>query len=70
VEVARDGQAALERARTGGFDLILLEIMMPRKDGYAVLPRVAPGRKSHADSHVDGEGTGGRKGSGPGTRRR
>ncbi len=36
VEVARDGQAALERARTGGFDLILLDIMMPRKDGYAV----------------------------------
>ena len=36
VEVARDGQAALERARTGAFDLILLDIMMPRKDGYAV----------------------------------
>src|SRR5258708_37654189 len=36
VEVARDGQAALERARTGGFDLILLDIMMPRRDGYAV----------------------------------
>src|SRR5438132_3610868 len=36
VEVARDGQAAFERARAGGFDLILLDIMMPRKDGYAV----------------------------------
>jgi DNA-binding response OmpR family regulator len=36
VEVARDGQAALERARSGGFDVILLDVMMPRMDGYAV----------------------------------
>jgi DNA-binding response OmpR family regulator len=36
VEVARDGQSALERARAGSFDLILLDIMMPRMDGYAV----------------------------------
>ncbi|HEX5106259.1 MAG TPA: response regulator transcription factor [Pirellulaceae bacterium] len=36
VEVARDGQAALERARTGAFDVILLDVMMPQKDGYAV----------------------------------
>jgi DNA-binding response OmpR family regulator len=36
VEVARDGQTAWERARAGGFDLILLDVMMPRKDGYAV----------------------------------
>jgi DNA-binding response OmpR family regulator len=36
VEVARDGQAALELARAAAFDLILLDIMMPRKDGYTV----------------------------------
>jgi DNA-binding response OmpR family regulator len=36
VEVARDGQAAWERACGGGFDLILLDVMMPRKDGYTV----------------------------------
>lgn len=36
VEVVRDGQAAWERARAGGFDLILLDVMMPRKDGYSV----------------------------------
>lgn len=33
VEQARDGQAAWERASAGGFDLILLDVMMPRKDG-------------------------------------
>ncbi len=36
VELARDGQTAWERARDGGFDLILLDVMMPRKDGYTV----------------------------------
>jgi DNA-binding response OmpR family regulator len=35
-EVARDGLAGLERARGGEFDLILLDIMLPKKDGYAV----------------------------------
>ena len=36
VEVAKDGLMGLERGRGGGFDLILLDIMLPEKDGYAV----------------------------------
>lgn len=36
VEVARDGETALRRAREQSFDLILLDIMLPRKDGFAV----------------------------------
>ena len=36
VEVAEDGETASERARETPFDLILLDIMLPRKDGYAV----------------------------------
>ena len=36
VEVVRDGEAALARAGEGGFDLILLDVMLPRKDGFAV----------------------------------
>lgn len=36
VEVARDGEAAVARARDGGFDLILLDIMLPKKDGFDV----------------------------------
>jgi two-component system alkaline phosphatase synthesis response regulator PhoP len=35
-ELARDGEAALDRARGGAFDLILLDIMLPKKDGYTV----------------------------------
>src|SRR6266545_1263129 len=36
VEVARDGQAAVERGRRDDFDLILLDIMLPKKDGFDV----------------------------------
>lgn len=36
VEVVADGQAAIERATTSTFDLILLDVMLPRKDGFAV----------------------------------
>ena len=36
VEVVHDGDGALERARARSFDLILLDVMLPRKDGFAV----------------------------------
>ncbi|MDX2030013.1 MAG: response regulator transcription factor [Blastocatellia bacterium] len=36
VESARDGEAGLERASNGGFDLLLLDVMLPRKNGYDV----------------------------------
>jgi DNA-binding response OmpR family regulator len=35
-EVARDGENGLRRALDGAFDLILLDVMLPRKDGFAV----------------------------------
>ncbi len=36
VEVAADGETALQRIRNEAFDLILLDIMLPGKDGYEV----------------------------------
>jgi len=36
VEVVRDGEAAVARARDGEFDLILLDVMLPKKDGFDV----------------------------------
>lgn len=36
VDVVRDGVAALERARGGAFDLMVLDLMLPRKDGLQV----------------------------------
>src|SRR5687768_9549972 len=36
VEVAGDGQKAIDRGETGIFDLILLDVMLPMKDGFEV----------------------------------
>lgn len=36
VEVVRDGQAAVDAVREGRFDGIILDLMLPKKDGFAV----------------------------------
>jgi two-component system copper resistance phosphate regulon response regulator CusR len=37
VEVAADGKSGERKARTGDFDLILLDILLPKKNGFEVL---------------------------------
>ena len=37
VEGAADGAAALERARRGGLDLVVADVMLPRLDGFGLL---------------------------------
>jgi two-component system, OmpR family, alkaline phosphatase synthesis response regulator PhoP len=36
VETAGDGEEALTRAEAGGFDLIVLDVLLPRKNGFDV----------------------------------
>jgi DNA-binding response OmpR family regulator len=36
VQVATDGADALYKAKGGSYDLVLLDIMMPHRDGYEV----------------------------------
>jgi DNA-binding response OmpR family regulator len=36
LEVVSDGQKGVDRAQTGAFDLILLDVMLPGKDGFQV----------------------------------
>jgi len=36
VEVVGDGATAFSRAAGGGYDLVLLDVMLPKKDGFAV----------------------------------
>src|SRR5216110_2069647 len=43
VEIAHDGESGLELARTKKFDLLIVDVMLPNKDGWAV---VAELRKS------------------------
>lgn len=37
IDVAADGEAALLKIQQGGYNLIMLDIMMPKKDGLQVL---------------------------------
>ena len=36
VDIARDGEEALERAARTSYDLVILDLMLPRMDGFAV----------------------------------
>lgn len=40
VDVAYDGKQAVEKASAGGYDAIVLDIMLPKLDGYTVLKKV------------------------------
>ena len=40
VEAAADGEQALEKIKVGGYDLILLDIIMPKMDGLEVMRQV------------------------------
>ena len=37
VDVAHDGESGLERARANTFDLLIVDIMLPQKDGWEVV---------------------------------
>ncbi|MBL8291565.1 MAG: response regulator transcription factor [Bryobacterales bacterium] len=49
VDTASDGEAGLEMARTGGYDLILLDVMLPRLSGFEVCKKL---RSLHVDTPV------------------
>ncbi|MGE3841895.1 MAG: response regulator transcription factor [Vicinamibacterales bacterium] len=40
VDVARDGASALRRIESGGYDLLILDVMLPDVDGFAICRRV------------------------------
>lgn len=40
VESAQDGEEALQKIKVGGYDLILLDIIMPKMDGLEVMRQV------------------------------
>ena len=48
VSIAKDGNEAMEKLHQAAFDLVLLDIMMPVKDGYEVLQEI----KSHNQLQV------------------
>ena len=40
VDIATDGEAGLERARTGEFDILIVDRMLPRMDGLSLVRRL------------------------------
>ena len=53
VEVGYDGQTAVDLAREGAFDLILLDLMMPGLDAHSGIFR-----RAHYHPHCQGGGRG------------
>jgi DNA-binding response OmpR family regulator len=49
VDLAEDGEAGLARARDGGYDLVLLDLMLPKLNGYELLDAL---RKAGNTTHV------------------
>jgi two-component system copper resistance phosphate regulon response regulator CusR len=45
VEVATDGEEGLRLASTSAFDLVLLDVMLPRLDGWTVMEHLREARK-------------------------
>jgi DNA-binding response OmpR family regulator len=58
VEWVEDGEAALQRARHDQFDLVLLDVMMPGKDGFAVLEELRADARVSRSAHRDADGAG------------
>ena len=48
VEIVADGQAGLERACSGGHDIVLLDLMLPGIDGLALCKRLRTSTNSSA----------------------
>jgi DNA-binding response OmpR family regulator len=49
VEVARDGERALEILKRKNFDLMLLDIVLPKIDGWKILEEIKEMKKERKD---------------------
>lgn len=47
VDTAEDGIVAIERLQAGPYDLVVLDLMMPRMDGLSFLNELAEGNVRH-----------------------
>lgn len=49
IDVAIDGDTGLQKMQQGGYDLVLLDIMLPKKDGLQILRdlKVSPSKQAN-----------------------
>ena len=52
VDCAYDGEEALELAKNNEYDLLLLDVMLPKMDGFAVCQQIRD-FSDCADCHAD-----------------
>ena len=55
-DIARTGDDALWMARAAPYDVIVLDVMLPGRDGFAVCREAPRGRRVGAGPHAHGEG--------------
>lgn len=48
VDVAEDGDSAFAGALAGDYDLLILDLMLPRRDGWSICEELRRRGKSHA----------------------
>ena len=51
-DAAYDGQEAINYATTGQYDLIVLDVMMPKRDGLEVLKEIRKNKGSRLDKGI------------------
>jgi len=49
VELAGDGKVGFEKAKTGNYDVIILDVMLPKKDGFTVCREL---RELNINTHI------------------
>ncbi|MBN1262903.1 MAG: response regulator [Candidatus Pacebacteria bacterium] len=52
VETAHDGQKGYETMKKSSFDLVLLDIMLPKMDGIDILNRLKKEKKLKLNKHI------------------
>ena len=61
VESAEDGRRALEKFRSGSFDLVITDLRMPGMDGLQSAHRAEAARPGSRGGHPDGVCDGGKR---------
>ena len=69
VDVSYDGVSGLDNARSGIYDLVLLDAMLPGLDGFSLLQQLRAGGEHGAGADADGPQRPQRPGAGSGLRR-